>query len=129
MKKIQTIQLLLVISLAHLAGAEEPSHSERLLQRGYACETLHVLDSTLSDGARPGAEAAPASLSEKERVAQGVGSGFRFGGGSKGDDFVQGWVNANQFVTWKVRADQAVAYWVSIEYKAEKESDGNKFVV
>jgi alpha-L-fucosidase len=79
--------------------------SIRLLQPAFASETLRVFDGELH------------------------GRNLRFGPGKVRDAHVTGWSNADDFVSWPVRINQAADYEVTICYDADAGSSGAKFSV
>lgn len=99
----------------------------RLLQSTFASEELHVFDAKLSNvSSSPTTRGA---IDDFGKPINQPSAPLRFGAGSALDDFVQGWTSLNETVAWPVRLDTAATYDVSIDYVAEKESDGNEFVV
>ncbi len=77
----------------------------RLLQPGFAVETLRVFDAELN------------------------GRGLRFGPGKVRDAHVIGWTNASQFISWPVRLNTPAAYSVELIYDAEPDSKNAAFSV
>jgi hypothetical protein len=76
----------------------------RLLQPSFPVETLRVFDGELHGG-------------------------LKFGPGKKTDDVVMNWEKPNQYIDWKVRANSATDYEVTVNYDADAESAGNTFTI
>jgi hypothetical protein len=100
----------------------------RVLQAGYPLETLHVFDASLVNQSNA-PQVTATSIDDKGRVLNQPTDRLRFGSGSDRDDFVQGWVNTAQAVVWHVRVTQPMTYSVSLDYVANKESDGGQYAV
>jgi alpha-L-fucosidase len=77
----------------------------RLLQPGFANETLRVFDAELH------------------------GKDLRFGPGKVRDAHVIGWTNHNAFITWPVRLNSDAKFQVSAVYDADRDSEGNSFIL
>ena len=54
---------------------------------------------------------------------------LRYGPGKKTDDYVMNWTSPDESVSWPVRLNEAAKYEVSINYVAEKKSEGGAFNV
>ena len=54
---------------------------------------------------------------------------LRYGPGKKTDDYVMNWTSPDESVSWPVRLNEAAKYEVSINYVAEKKSEGGAFTV
>src|SRR6185312_6160781 len=78
--------------------------TNRLLQPGFASDTLRAFDGQWHGGLKPGP-------------------------GKKTDDVIQDWSKTNQFVSWAVRVENPAMREVLINYVANSNSVGNKFTV
>jgi alpha-L-fucosidase len=75
----------------------------RLLQPGFANDTLRVFDADLH------------------------GSGLKFGPGKVRDAHVTGWTKADDYIAWPVRLNRDAMFEVLVTYDAEPDSAGNTF--
>ena len=85
-------------------AGEVVADSTRLLQPSFPVETLRAFDGELHGG-------------------------LKFGPGKKTDDVVMNWTKPGQYIDWKVRLNQPVAYEVTVNYDADAASAGNTFRV
>src|SRR5262249_12226870 len=57
------------------------------------------------------------------------GKDLRFGPGKTRDAHVMGWTNPDAFITWPVRLNSNAKFQVSAVYDADRDSDGNSFIL
>src|SRR5262249_16278240 len=86
---------------------DEPnvSDSVRLLQPGYATETLRVFDAKLH------------------------GKGLKFGAGKTRDTYAYEWTRKDQFISWSTRLNQDASYSIQLIYDAEPDSASGTFTL
>ncbi len=79
--------------------------ANRLLQPGFAAETLRTFDGELH------------------------GKGLKAGPGKKTDAYIENWSRADEFISWPVRLAAPASYDVAVVYDAGDDSAGGEFKV